>query len=193
MVLHLRKRSRRRRAAGRLAKDRSLAPVDVNGAQLAGVIDPQHLRQAHLLRPASFEVKLVDGSTQITVMTGSKDGLASISLETPSPFFIRAAQVEVSDDNASWSTLDQGVPLFRQWGAERLELPLRGRAAAFVRITVADMQRLLNGAAMNIPRCDKPPFVFLGLSMAGWNAVISLILSLLSVAAFRLTYRRAEV
>lgn len=62
-----------------------------------------------------------------------------------------------------------------------------------VRITVADMQRLLRGAAMNIPRCDKPPFVFLGLSMAGWNAILSLILALLSVAACRLTYRRAEV
>jgi disulfide bond formation protein DsbB len=61
-----------------------------------------------------------------------------------------------------------------------------------VRITVADMQRLLNGAAMNIPRCDKPAFVFLGLSMAGWNAVVSLVLAVLSVAAARFTYRRAE-
>lgn len=61
-----------------------------------------------------------------------------------------------------------------------------------VRITVADMQRLLNGAAMNIPRCDKPAFVFLGLSMAGWNAVVSLILAVLSGAAARFTYRRAE-
>lgn len=61
-----------------------------------------------------------------------------------------------------------------------------------IRITVADMQRLLNGAAMNIPRCDKPAFVFLGISMAGWNAVVSLVLAVLSVAAARLTYRRAE-
>lgn len=62
-----------------------------------------------------------------------------------------------------------------------------------VRITVADLQRLLKGAAMNIPRCDKPAFVFLGLSMAGWNAVISFFLALLSAVACRITYRRAEV
>lgn len=62
-----------------------------------------------------------------------------------------------------------------------------------VRITVEDMQRLLRGAAMNIPRCDKPPFVFLGLSMAGWNAVVSLVLALMSVFAARFTDRRAEV
>lgn len=61
-----------------------------------------------------------------------------------------------------------------------------------VRITVEDMQRLLRGAAMNIPRCDRPAFVFLGLSMAGWNAVASAVLAVLSVAAARLTYRRAE-
>ena len=61
-----------------------------------------------------------------------------------------------------------------------------------VRITVADMQRLLNGGAMNIPRCDKPAFVFLGLSMAGWNAVISFVLAVASVVAGRFVYRRAE-
>jgi disulfide bond formation protein DsbB len=54
------------------------------------------------------------------------------------------------------------------------------------------MQRLLRGAAMNIPRCDKPAFVFLGLSMAGWNAVVSLVLAVLSAVAGRLAYRRAE-
>ncbi len=123
-------------AAGPQQED--LRVTDPSGRELAVLVDRPRAPSARLLRPASFEVKLVDGSTQITVMTGSKDWLASIFLETPSPFFMRATQVEVSDDNASWSTLDQGVPLFRQWGAERLELPLRGRAAAFIRITVAD-------------------------------------------------------
>ena len=123
-------------AAGPQQED--LRVTDPSGRELAVLLDRPPAPSARLLRPASFEVKLVDGSTQITVMTGSKDWLASIFLETPSPFFMRAAQVEVSDDNSSWSMLDQGVPLFRQWGAERLELPLRGRAAAFIRITVAD-------------------------------------------------------
>jgi len=42
---------------------------------------------------------------------------------------------------------------------------------------------LLNGAGQKMPACDHPAWVFAGLSMAGWNAVASLILAGLSVAA----------
>ena len=50
-------------------------------------------------------------------------------------------------------------------------------------VTAADMQELLRGAAVETPSCDKAPWVFAGLSMAGWNAVASLILAGLSVLA----------
>jgi hypothetical protein len=123
-------------AAGPQQED--LRVTDPSGRELAVLLDRPPAPAARLLRPTSFEVRLADGSTEVTVVTGSKERLASILLETPSPFFMRAAQVEVSDDKASWTVLDQGVPVFRQWGAERLELPLGGRQAAFVRITVAD-------------------------------------------------------
>lgn len=54
------------------------------------------------------------------------------------------------------------------------------------RVDAAALTALLNGAKMSAPACDKAPFVFLGLSMAGWNAAISLGLAVLSaVAAFR--------
>jgi disulfide bond formation protein DsbB len=62
-----------------------------------------------------------------------------------------------------------------------------------VRITAADMQRLLRGGAMAIPRCDKPAFVFLGLSMAGWNAVVSLVLAVLSAGATIFNLRKADI
>ena len=42
---------------------------------------------------------------------------------------------------------------------------------------------LLNGAGQKMPACDKPAWVFAGLSMAGWNTVASLILVALSVGA----------
>ena len=42
---------------------------------------------------------------------------------------------------------------------------------------------LLNGAKIRPPACDKAAWVFLGLSMAGWNALISLALAGLSGAA----------
>jgi disulfide bond formation protein DsbB len=62
-----------------------------------------------------------------------------------------------------------------------------------VRITAADMQRLLRGGAMAIPRCDKPAFVVLGLSMAGWNAVLSSVLDLLSAWAALFNLREADI
>lgn len=40
-------------------------------------------------------------------------------------------------------------------------------------VTAADLTALLNGAKGSIPACDRPAWVFLGLSMAGWNALAS--------------------
>ncbi len=37
---------------------------------------------------------------------------------------------------------------------------------------------------MAMPACDKPAWIFLGLSMAGWNALISLALAAASAFAF---------
>lgn len=45
------------------------------------------------------------------------------------------------------------------------------------------MAALLQGARIRGPACDEPAWVFLGLSMAGWNALVSLALAGLSVAA----------
>jgi disulfide bond formation protein DsbB len=45
------------------------------------------------------------------------------------------------------------------------------------------LQDLLNGAKVRPPACDEAPWVFLGLSMAGWNALISLGLVALSAMA----------
>ena len=49
--------------------------------------------------------------------------------------------------------------------------------------SAADMARLLSGAAMRAPSCDEAVWVFLGLSMAGWNALISLGLAVSSALA----------
>ena len=42
------------------------------------------------------------------------------------------------------------------------------------KVSAAGLADLLNGAKVAAPRCDKAAWVFLGLSMAGWNALISL-------------------
>lgn len=50
-------------------------------------------------------------------------------------------------------------------------------------VDLQSLQDLLNNRLHNIVRCDQPAWVFAGLSMAGWNAVASLILVALSIAA----------
>lgn len=47
--------------------------------------------------------------------------------------------------------------------------------------TVEELRRLLTGTKP--ARCDEPPFVFLGLSMAGWNLVYSLGSAALGIAS----------
>jgi len=52
-------------------------------------------------------------------------------------------------------------------------------------VSVESMTALLNGASYRAPACDHAPWVLAGLSMAGWNALASLALAGLSVAAAR--------
>ena len=51
------------------------------------------------------------------------------------------------------------------------------------KVTAAAMQDLLNGARLAAPRCDEAAWRFLGLSMAGWNVLISLKMAVWSVLA----------
>jgi disulfide bond formation protein DsbB len=51
--------------------------------------------------------------------------------------------------------------------------------------TAAGLDALLRGEKINPPACDKVLWSFLGLSMAGWNCLISLKLAILSVWAAR--------
>jgi disulfide bond formation protein DsbB len=46
-----------------------------------------------------------------------------------------------------------------------------------------DLLAMLKGGAVKVPQCDKAAWVFLGLSMAGWNALASLGLAIASLTA----------
>ncbi len=53
-------------------------------------------------------------------------------------------------------------------------------------VTAADLSKMLAGGG-STPQCDKPAWVFVGLSMAGWNAIYALIFSAGSALAARRT------
>ncbi|MHB8528186.1 MAG: disulfide bond formation protein B [Caulobacteraceae bacterium] len=50
-------------------------------------------------------------------------------------------------------------------------------------VSLADLRAFSRGVKMTLPSCDKPAWVFLGVSMAGWNALISLAMAAASGAA----------
>ncbi|HEY1878563.1 MAG TPA: disulfide bond formation protein B [Caulobacteraceae bacterium] len=52
-----------------------------------------------------------------------------------------------------------------------------------LKVSAAALERLLSGAHMSVPACDKPAWIFLGLSMAGWNAAAALVLTAASALA----------
>jgi disulfide bond formation protein DsbB len=59
-------------------------------------------------------------------------------------------------------------------------------AAGGLKVTAGQMSALLRGASTSTaPMCDKAAWVFLGISMAGWNAVASVILTALSALSTR--------
>jgi disulfide bond formation protein DsbB len=61
--------------------------------------------------------------------------------------------------------------------------PTTCAGAGASRVSADAMSALLTGAKIHGPACDKAAWVFLGLSMAGWNALVSLALAALSAAA----------
>jgi disulfide bond formation protein DsbB len=59
-------------------------------------------------------------------------------------------------------------------------------------VSAGQIADLLQGAKIAAPACDKAAWVFLGLSMAGWNALASLGLTALSLLAVRHERRKAS-
>jgi len=112
--------------------------LDPAGNETAILVDRPPVPVAHSVRPSTFEAKVDGGTTEILLVTGTSGKMTSVVLETPAPAFLRAAKIEVSQNNADWTLVDKGVPIFREWGAEKLSLPLTGRAAAYVRIIIED-------------------------------------------------------
>ena len=56
-------------------------------------------------------------------------------------------------------------------------------ASTHAKVSLSDLKALIGGAAAHPPACDQAAWVFLGLSMAGWNFLASVGLVGLSLAA----------
>lgn len=144
--------------------------IDDHGREIASLLDDPPVPVAHTIPPAAFDVRLESGTTIITLTTGTKEPLAAVTLETPQPFFLRAARVEISEDGSNWFALDEGLPLFRQWGAEKLTLPLRHHVATSVRIVVTENRGAdvpFTGARLSLAAAPTPALMPVGVRLNG--------------------------
>ena len=122
--------------------------VDANGQEIPYLLDRDlsyrgsqlPLEPAKPVRPKSFAATRVDNATQLLIETGTAGALEAVDLESSMPFFLKAAHVEISPDGQTWQSLGSALPVFRQFGAEQLRLPLNRHPAAFVRVTLDDFR-----------------------------------------------------
>ena len=77
-----------------------------------------------------------------------------------------------------------GVAVY-QAGAEWKFWPGPSSCSGGGAVSMADLNRLLHGGHRTVVRCDQAAWIFLGLSMAGWNALISIALAGMSLGAAR--------
>lgn len=75
------------------------------------------------------------------------------------------------------ATFHAGVEL--KWWAG----PATCTGGAITTVSSMDLQALLNGGKSTGPMCDVAVWTWLGVSMAGWNAMVATVLSILSLFA----------
>ena len=121
-----------------------LRVIDAAGQEVPYLLDRdlavRGWERAPAFSPKSFRSTPDGDTTQLLFATGTKDPLDAIDLETPVPFFLKAAHVEISPDGATWQSLGPAVPVFRQFGAEQLRLALNRQPAAFIRVTLDEFR-----------------------------------------------------
>lgn len=92
------------------------------------------------LTPGPVRTSSENGATRIQIETATSEPLDEVELQTSAPYFLKAVHAEVSADGSTWESAGAAVPVFRQFGAEQLRVPLLGKPAAQVRLTFDDVR-----------------------------------------------------
>jgi hypothetical protein len=154
-----------------------LRVIDAAGQETPYLLDrdlsyrDSSLAPAKAVLPKSYRVTLGAESTELLIETGTDAKLDVLALETVVPYFLKAAHVDISGDGTTWQSLGPAVPIFRQFGAEQLQVSLGRRTAAFVRITLDDVHTrpaAFTGATLQPAptRAAPPPLIPLGAEIA---------------------------
>ncbi len=130
------------------------------GQELPCLLSRPPLVPEPICAPKTFDVTLRGAATVVTLETGTSDPLSAVALRTGARSFLKPARIESSPDGRQWETLSEGVPFFRQDGAEQTVLPLGRRRAAFLRLTLGDERTepvAVTGAMLFLAGAAPPP------------------------------------
>jgi hypothetical protein len=91
-------------------------------------------------RPTEFRSTIENGATHLDLKTGTGAPIIGVSLETPATRFMKAADVEGSNDGRTWTKLAGGDSLFQlSNGATKLRVSFPEGAWQLLRITVDEL------------------------------------------------------
>src|ERR1700745_753699 len=90
--------------------------------------------------PTEFHSTVENGATHLILKTRTSAPIIGVSLETPATRFMKAADVEGSNDGRTWTKLAGGDSLFQMPnGATKLRVSFPEGAWQFLRITIDDL------------------------------------------------------
>ena len=114
--------------------------VDSTGNQVPYLIERMLPDSESTIRPTEFRSTIENGATRLNLKTGTGAPISGVSLETPATQFMKAADVEGSNDGRTWSKLAGGDSLFQlPNGATKLRVSVPEGAWQFLRITVDEL------------------------------------------------------
>src|SRR4030095_2469175 len=86
--------------------------VDSTGKQVPYLIERLLPDAESIIKPTEFRSTVENSTTHLNLTTGTSAPIIGVSLETPATHFMKAADVEGSNDGRTWIKLAGGDSLF---------------------------------------------------------------------------------
>jgi hypothetical protein len=114
--------------------------VDSKGNQVPYLIERLLPDPESAIRPTEFRSTIENGATHLNLKTGTSAPINGVSLETPATQFMKAVDVEGSNEGRTWTKLAGGDSLFQlPNGAMKLRVSFPEGAWQFLRVSIDDL------------------------------------------------------